>query len=461
MPRIEILSGKREGDVVDFPDSGIDIGNRKTAKLCISDPWISWNHAKIVSEDGKLVIIDLGSSNGTWVNGQKVTRQPIGEDDVIVLGRTKIRLLAAGQVAPAKDGEPATKPSISVVQEAAAEATALQSRIAQVEQERDDLARMKEVLERFLDLSREERAAVIRIAAVEGAKNDSSPEAAFETMRLHVDRQKLEVEERLEAAEKRARELEAKLAVAGPSTSSARDERVPQLEKELDASRSAAVDAAARAAAASARAVAAETRASQLEAAEAKIKDLETRLAAPPAADEKSDESARIEALERELAEARSRLASQATEKPEKKDDRSAKIEKLERDLAEASAKLASLASEKPEKKGDPSAKIEKLERDLESARKSAIDVEARAAKLERDLDAARRTTGRMSGGPELDALKTDLAQARAERDDWKRQCEEVRAEIDHISVDQLEREDALKHKIDALEKQLREKTGA
>src|SRR5438552_3541997 len=154
MPKIEILSGKREGDVVDLPNDGIDIGNRKTAKLSIRDPWISWNHAKIVPEEGRFVIEDLGSSNGTWINGKKVTRQPLGSEEVIFLGKTKIRFIEMTDATSTEQFEPA--PGTGTVRLARPPV----GDFAALERENAELRKMKDVLERFLDLTPEERQAV-------------------------------------------------------------------------------------------------------------------------------------------------------------------------------------------------------------------------------------------------------------------------------------------------------------
>ena len=59
---------------------------------------------------------------------------------------------------------------------------------------------------------------------------------------------------------------------------------------------------------------------------------------------------------------------------------------------------------------------------------------------------------------PEVDALKVDLAQARAERDDWHRRHDETRTEIDRISMEQIELEDQLRKQISDLEETIKKK---
>ena len=49
-------------------------------------PQVSRTHARIVGRDGELVIEDMGSTTGTFVNGQRVEQQPLREGDVIRIG---------------------------------------------------------------------------------------------------------------------------------------------------------------------------------------------------------------------------------------------------------------------------------------------------------------------------------------------------------------------------------------
>lgn len=69
----------------------ISIGRRSTNDVCISDLSVSGNHARITFEADGCWLEDLGSTNGTYVNGQPVTRQMILDNDEIVIG--KIRLV--------------------------------------------------------------------------------------------------------------------------------------------------------------------------------------------------------------------------------------------------------------------------------------------------------------------------------------------------------------------------------
>lgn len=52
------------------------IGRSSSNDICLTDSMVSKHHAKIVEERGHFRLVDLGSTNGTWVNGSMV-REPV------------------------------------------------------------------------------------------------------------------------------------------------------------------------------------------------------------------------------------------------------------------------------------------------------------------------------------------------------------------------------------------------
>src|SRR5262249_29569051 len=87
----------------------IKIGKLSSSHLRIDDELVSRMHAVIeVTGTGEITIIDLGSTKGTIVNGQKVNKATLQNGDTIVLGDTRIELSVGAAVADA--GGPAVKP---------------------------------------------------------------------------------------------------------------------------------------------------------------------------------------------------------------------------------------------------------------------------------------------------------------------------------------------------------------
>lgn len=62
-----------------------------TADLVIEDPGVSRRHARVFPDDGALIVEDLGSSNGTYVNGERISGPvALGTGDEVQLGDTVI-----------------------------------------------------------------------------------------------------------------------------------------------------------------------------------------------------------------------------------------------------------------------------------------------------------------------------------------------------------------------------------
>ncbi len=87
MPYLEITKGKA---VVQSPlgDEAMSIGRQPGNSIVINDPDISRQHCVIDRVDGRYRIFDVGSRNGTVVNGRKVQHAELASGDVIVLGKT-------------------------------------------------------------------------------------------------------------------------------------------------------------------------------------------------------------------------------------------------------------------------------------------------------------------------------------------------------------------------------------
>jgi hypothetical protein len=76
--------------------------DRGTADLLIEDPGISRRHARVFPDNGALIVEDLGSSNGTYVNGERIAGPvEIGTGDEVQLGNTVIGVADPSFVRPA------------------------------------------------------------------------------------------------------------------------------------------------------------------------------------------------------------------------------------------------------------------------------------------------------------------------------------------------------------------------
>ncbi len=89
MPRLKIVKGGDAGKSIDLPRELV-VGRDNGNDLKLQDATCSRHHARIATLDGRAVLTDLGSNNGTFVNGQKVREQLLQDGDQILIGRTLI-----------------------------------------------------------------------------------------------------------------------------------------------------------------------------------------------------------------------------------------------------------------------------------------------------------------------------------------------------------------------------------
>ena len=68
------------------------VGRAPTCDLSVSDPTISRRHAELLCDEEQVTLRDLGSSNGTFVNGRKVAAATLEVDDLIAFGKVAFRL---------------------------------------------------------------------------------------------------------------------------------------------------------------------------------------------------------------------------------------------------------------------------------------------------------------------------------------------------------------------------------
>lgn len=64
----------------------------RCCNVVVDDHHISRRHAQVLWEENGFVIYDLGSTDGTYVNGRRVRTQPLAKGDVIQLGDTTLLL---------------------------------------------------------------------------------------------------------------------------------------------------------------------------------------------------------------------------------------------------------------------------------------------------------------------------------------------------------------------------------
>ena len=86
-------SGGRQGRRIDLGPLCV-IGRLKSCHIPIKDTKASRNNSKISLQGDGYFLEDLGSSNGTFLNGERIAREPLRDGDLVKVGNTEFRYTA-------------------------------------------------------------------------------------------------------------------------------------------------------------------------------------------------------------------------------------------------------------------------------------------------------------------------------------------------------------------------------
>ena len=85
-----VLAGSSVGEMYKIDSERMVIGRGQKAQIRLLDDGISREHAQLVLQGEKIVLHDLGSTNGTYCNGLKVDKKELVDGDKILVGSTTI-----------------------------------------------------------------------------------------------------------------------------------------------------------------------------------------------------------------------------------------------------------------------------------------------------------------------------------------------------------------------------------
>jgi hypothetical protein len=91
--KLVVTEGALAGTTIRLGDSPVTLGRADDSTLVLTDDYASSRHARLVPNEGAWTVEDLGSTNGTYLGGSKVTRPtpvPIGQQ--IRIGKTVLEL---------------------------------------------------------------------------------------------------------------------------------------------------------------------------------------------------------------------------------------------------------------------------------------------------------------------------------------------------------------------------------
>ncbi|MDD2233424.1 MAG: DUF3662 domain-containing protein [Desulfitobacteriaceae bacterium] len=89
---LEIIEGPDGGKQIPLNAESIYIGRHAQCELAINDPEVSRRHIKMTRSNDGWLLDDLGSTNGTLINGQRISRQLVSPGDRIQLGQSVLAI---------------------------------------------------------------------------------------------------------------------------------------------------------------------------------------------------------------------------------------------------------------------------------------------------------------------------------------------------------------------------------
>ena len=108
---LQVVRGRSASTTLKLTDSITSLGRHDDCVIRIKSAQVSRRHCEFFEVGGQLMLRDLGSSNGTYVNGKRVTgEQSLKHGDELTVGAVTLRVAKLGQPASALPASPDSKP---------------------------------------------------------------------------------------------------------------------------------------------------------------------------------------------------------------------------------------------------------------------------------------------------------------------------------------------------------------
>ena len=235
---LRVLNGELRGRVFPLPDS-LDIGSGGDCGLRLRDAAVSPSHARLQRDGDGVVIEDLGSSRGTFLNDESVERASLKKGDLLRIGRTHLSVIqktggAQDKEATGNDGRGGSGDDSRLIQRA----RAAEARKVQLEKARARLTRENEELRQKLALEEVRRRELKEKPGASGGLSEPAAGARPGQEELAEElKSALEIRTRLAILLKAARKKIARLEEAQAEPGEGEEARIRSLQEEIAAAR--------------------------------------------------------------------------------------------------------------------------------------------------------------------------------------------------------------------------------
>jgi pSer/pThr/pTyr-binding forkhead associated (FHA) protein len=115
---LQVVRGRSASTTLKLADGVTRLGRHDDCLIRIKSSQVSRRHCEVFEVGGKLTVRDLGSSNGTYVNGERVTgQQTLKAGDELTIGGVTLRVVSLNQPAAPRSGT-GSKPGDTAVVDA-------------------------------------------------------------------------------------------------------------------------------------------------------------------------------------------------------------------------------------------------------------------------------------------------------------------------------------------------------
>ena len=234
---LRVLNGEFRGRVFPLQDS-LDIGSGGDCGLRLRDASVSSSHARLQREGDEVVIEDLGSSRGTYLNDQSVERAHLKKGDLLRIGRTHLSVISRGRGTQGDGSSGNSSEELPIDTRLLQRARSAEARKVQLEKARARLTRENEELQQKLAFEETRRRKLERRLGDPDGLSESIGEELLERERMEEElKSALEIRTRLAILLKAARKKIAHFEAVQAAPDKADESKVLALQEELDAAR--------------------------------------------------------------------------------------------------------------------------------------------------------------------------------------------------------------------------------